>query len=48
MRGPEARAQLVAQGVKPVYEGSTQSTERRAREVEQFSALAKRANISMD
>jgi tripartite-type tricarboxylate transporter receptor subunit TctC len=48
MKEPDTQAQLIAQGVTPVYEGPTQITERMAREVEQFSALAKRANISMD
>jgi tripartite-type tricarboxylate transporter receptor subunit TctC len=48
MKEPDTQAQLIAQGVTPVYEGPAQITERMAREVEQFSALAKRANISMD
>jgi tripartite-type tricarboxylate transporter receptor subunit TctC len=48
MKDPELRAQLVAQGVTPVYEGPAALTARMAREQEMFSALGKRANISMD
>ena len=41
-------AQLFAQGVTPVYERPIEITARMAKEVEMFTALGKRANISMD
>ncbi|NQW92514.1 MAG: tripartite tricarboxylate transporter substrate binding protein [Polaromonas sp.] len=48
MKDPELQAQLVAQGVTPVYERPVEISARMAKEVEMFSALGKRANISMD
>ena len=48
MKDPELQAQLVAQGVTPVFEGPAEITARMAREIDMFSALGKRANISMD
>jgi tripartite-type tricarboxylate transporter receptor subunit TctC len=48
MKDPELRAQLSAQGVTPVYEGPAVLRDRMAREIEMFSALGKRAKISMD
>lgn len=48
MKDPELQAQLVAQGVTPVYERPSEISARMAKEVEMFSALGKRANISMD
>lgn len=48
MKDPELQAQLFAQGVTPVYEKPSEITARMAREVEMFSALGKRTNISMD
>jgi tripartite-type tricarboxylate transporter receptor subunit TctC len=48
MKDTELQTQLSAQGVTPVYERPTEITARMAKEVEMFSALSKRANISMD
>jgi tripartite-type tricarboxylate transporter receptor subunit TctC len=48
MKDPELQAQLFAQGVTPVYERPSEITARMAKEVEMFTALSKRANISMD
>ena len=48
MKDAELQAQLVAQGVTPVYEGPAEISARMAKEMEMFSALGKRANISMD
>jgi tripartite-type tricarboxylate transporter receptor subunit TctC len=48
MKDPELQAQLFAQGVTPVYERPSEITVRMAKEVEMFTALIKRANISMD
>lgn len=48
MKDPELQTQLFAQGVTPVYEKPSEITARMAREVEMFSALGKRTNISMD
>ena len=48
MKTPELQAQLTEQGVTPVYEGPTAISARMAREIEAFSALGKRAKISMD
>jgi tripartite-type tricarboxylate transporter receptor subunit TctC len=48
MKDPDMQAQLVAQGVTPVFEGPAEITARMAREIDMFSALGKRANISMD
>jgi tripartite-type tricarboxylate transporter receptor subunit TctC len=48
MKDTELQAQLVAQGVTPVYEGPAEISARMAKEMEMFSALGKRANISMD
>ncbi len=48
MKTPELQAQLTEQGVTPVYEGPAVISARMAREIEAFSALGKRAKISMD
>jgi tripartite-type tricarboxylate transporter receptor subunit TctC len=48
MKDPDMQAQLVAQGVTPVFEGPAEITARMAREIDMFSALGKRANISME
>ena len=48
MKDPELQAQLFAQGVTPVYERPSEITARMSKEVEMFTALIKRANISMD
>jgi len=48
MKDPELQAQLFAQGVTPVYEKPNEITNRMIKEVDMFSALSKRANISMD
>lgn len=48
MKEPELQAQLTDQGVKPVFEGPQVITARMAREVETFTALAKRAKIPLD
>lgn len=48
MKDPELQAQLVAQGVTPVYEGPAALRDRMAREIEMFSGLGKRAKISME
>lgn len=48
MKDPELQAQLFAQGVTPVYEKPSEITARMAKELEMFSALGKRTNISMD
>jgi tripartite-type tricarboxylate transporter receptor subunit TctC len=48
MKDPELQAQLFAQSVTPVYELPSEITVRMAKEVEMFTALIKRANISMD
>ncbi len=48
MKEPELRAQLAEQGVTPVYEGPAVITDRMAREIDMYSALGKRAKISMD
>lgn len=48
MKDAELQTQLVAQGVTPVYEGPAEISARMAKEMEMFSALGKRANISMD
>lgn len=48
MKDPELQAQLVAQGVTPVYEQPSEISARMAKELELFSALGKRANISME
>jgi len=47
MKDPELQAQLFAQSVTPVYERPSEITVRMAKEVEMFTALIKRANISM-
>jgi tripartite-type tricarboxylate transporter receptor subunit TctC len=46
MKDPELQAQLFAQSVTPVYERPSEITVRMAKEVEMFTALIKRANIS--
>jgi hypothetical protein len=43
-----ATSALVSQGVTPVFEGPAEITARMAREIDMFSALGKRANISME
>ena len=48
MKDPDLQAQLFAQGVTPVYEKPSEITARMAKELEMFTALGKRANISMD
>jgi tripartite-type tricarboxylate transporter receptor subunit TctC len=48
MKDPDLQAQLFAQGVTPVYEKPSDITARMAKELEMFTALGKRANISMD
>ena len=48
MKDPELQAQLFAQGVTPVYEKPSEITARMVKEVGMFSALGKRAQISMD
>lgn len=48
MKEPELRSQLAEQGVTPVYEGPAAITDRMAREIDMYSALGKRAKISMD
>ena len=48
MKDPELQAQLFAQGVTPVYERPSEITARMSKEVEMFTALIKRVNISMD
>jgi tripartite-type tricarboxylate transporter receptor subunit TctC len=48
MKDPELQAQLFAQGVTPVYEKPSEITARMAKELEMFTALGKRTNISMD
>jgi len=48
MKDPELQAQLFAQGVTPVYEKPSEITARMAREVGMYTALGKRAQISMD
>lgn len=48
MKTPELQAQLTEQGVTPVYEGPAVISARMAREIEVFSALGKRAKISME
>ena len=48
MKDPDLQAQLFAQGVTPVFEKPSEITARMAKEVEMFTALGKRANISMD
>ena len=48
MKEPQLRAQLAEQGVTPVYEGPAAITDRMAREIDMYSALGKRAKISMD
>ena len=48
MKDTELQAQLFSQGVTPVYERPSEITARMAKEVEMFTALSKRANISMD
>jgi tripartite-type tricarboxylate transporter receptor subunit TctC len=48
LKDPDMQAQLVAQGVTPVFEGPAEITTRMAREIDMFSALGKRANISME
>ena len=48
MKDPELQAQLLSQGVTPVYERPSEITARMVKEVEMFTALGKRTNISMD
>ncbi len=48
MKIPELQAQLTEMGVTPVYEGPEVISARMAREIDTFSALGKRAKISMD
>lgn len=48
MKTPELQARLTDLGVTPVYEGPAAISDRMAREIEAFSALGKRANISLD
>lgn len=48
MKTPELQAQLTELGVTPVFEGPAAISARMAREIETFTALGKRAKISMD
>ena len=48
MKDSELQAQLLSQGVTPVYERPSEITARMVKEVEMFTALGKRTNISMD
>lgn len=48
MKDPALRAQLVEQGVTPVFEGPAAISSRMAREIDTYTALGKRAQISMD
>jgi tripartite-type tricarboxylate transporter receptor subunit TctC len=48
MKDPDLRAQLVEQGVTPVYEGPAAISSRMAKEIDMYAALGKRAQISMD
>ena len=48
MKDPELRAQLVDQGVTPVFEGPAAISSRMAKEIDMYAALGKRAQISMD
>ncbi len=48
VKTPELQAQLTEQGVTPVFEGPAALSARMAREIDAFSALGKRAKISMD
>lgn len=48
MKDPELQAQLFAQGVTPVYEKPSEITARMVKEVGMYTALGKRAQISMD
>jgi tripartite-type tricarboxylate transporter receptor subunit TctC len=48
MKDPGVQNQLAEQGVRAVYEGPSVITARMAREVETFTALRKRAKLTMD
>jgi len=48
MSDPELVAQLTEMGVQPGYLDTARTTDRVAKEIETFTELGKRANISLD